>query len=83
MPCLLRDFFREILSACGRNRRTPFRAGVPRVKQIEAESEIDLGIVVAALEQLRYIAKLPVIMQIPLKLANGSKAELFDSFRRI
>ena len=38
--------------------------------------EIHFGIVVAALEQLRYIAKLPVIMQIPLKLANGSKAEL-------
>lgn len=45
--------------------------------------EIHFGIVVAALEQLRYIAKLPVIMQIPLKLANGSKAKLFDSSRRI
>jgi len=45
--------------------------------------ETHFGIVVAALEQLRYIAKLPVIMQIPLKLANGSKAKLFDSSRRI
>jgi len=34
------------------------------------------------IEQLRHIAKLPVIMQIPLKLANGSKAKLFDSSRR-